>query len=121
MRSKELFPAVFSRHARPLPEATDRAVTRAIVADQDDFRAHVQRAGFGDVRVRVVEEVQRWASAAEMIGFASAWWVLAARLDQVSARDRAEILAEAQRALEAERGTGPIESTVSSLLVLADA
>ena len=105
----------------PLPEAPDRAVTRAIVADQDDFRAHVQRAGFGDVRVRVIEEVQRWASAAEMIGFASAWWVLAARLDQVSARDRAEILAEAQRALEAERGTGPIESTVSSLLVLADA
>lgn len=103
----------------PPPDAPDRAATREIVRDPDAFRERLEHAGFRDVRSQLVEEKQRWTSPAELIGLASGWWLLAARLEQVSAADRERILADAQRALESEHGTGPIESTVSSLLLLA--
>jgi SAM-dependent methyltransferase len=105
----------------PPPDAPDRARTREIVRDPDAFRAHLERAGFEGVRAQVIEEEQRWNSPAELITLAGGWWLLAARLEQVSAEDRASILAEAQRALEEEHGPGPLESRVSSLLLLADA
>ena len=105
----------------PPPEAPDRAQTRGIVGDPQAFSRHVAQAGFRNVRVRLVEETHRWESAAQLIAGAGGWWMLAARLEQLSPTEREEILAEARRALEAERGTGPIEARTSATLLLADA
>lgn len=105
----------------PAPDTPDRAETRLIVGDPPAFARHVELAGFRNVRVQLVEETHRWESAAQLISGAGGWWMLAARLEQLSATDRDQILAEARQALEAEHGAGPIEATSSATLLLADA
>lgn len=105
----------------PPPEAPDRARTRDVVREPETFGASLEHAGFHNVRSRIVTETQRWSSPAELIGLAAGWWLLAARLEQVNVEERSRILADAQQALEEEHGTGPLESTISSLLLLADA
>jgi SAM-dependent methyltransferase len=124
-RSTGVGEAIISRVAGdrlpPGPDAPDRAQTRAIVGNPDAFRRHVEHAGFRNVSVQQVDESHRWKSPADLIEFSGSWWALAARLEQLSPNDRRGLLAEAQRALEAEHGTGPIDARSSSTLLLADA
>jgi len=50
---------------------------------------------------------------------ASGWWSMAIRLDAVSAKDRAALLARGVRAIEAELGSGPLEIAGATNVLLS--
>src|SRR5256884_4285615 len=103
----------------PAPRARDQFVTRRTVEDEEAFASIARQAGFREARVVRFEESTTWSSPQHYIDMASGWWSMAIRLDAVSAKDRAALLARGVRAIEAELGAGPLEIAGATNVLLA--
>jgi len=103
----------------PAPRARDQFITRRTVEDEEAFATIARQAGFREARVVRFEESTTWSSPQHYIDMASGWWSMAIRLDVVSAKDRAALLARGVRAIEAELGSGPLEIAGATNVLLS--
>jgi len=103
----------------PAPRARDQFITRRTVEDEEAFATIARQAGFREARVVRFEESTTWSSPQHYIDMASGWWSMAIRLDAVSAKDRAALLARGVRAIEAELGSGPLEIAGATNVLLS--
>lgn len=101
---------VVDRFLPPAPQATDRQGTQRVVADAALLQAAAEVAGFGAVRVEVVEEKVRWESAEQFVSMVMSWWDCAARLDGVDVDVREDFEREALAELRRVH-SGPFETT----------
>ncbi|HET9781395.1 MAG TPA: hypothetical protein VFR33_06415 [Candidatus Dormibacteraeota bacterium] len=113
-----LLDSVIDRWLPPVPEATDRSATRAMVAEPDSFRRAALDAGFADVQVEVIEESVRWESADQLVALCTSWWVCAAQLDRVDDQRREDFITDALTTLRQEH-QGPIETTGRNIVLSA--
>jgi SAM-dependent methyltransferase len=106
-------------HLPPAPEASDRKLTREIVADVERFREAAAAAGFASARTEVVSEDRTWPDARAMVDNLTGWWAIASRLEQLDEAGRARYKAAALEALRSEFGDGPIPIKGASNILYA--
>jgi ubiquinone/menaquinone biosynthesis C-methylase UbiE len=90
-----LLDSVVDRWLPPAPEAEDRSATCRAVLDPELLEAAAIDAGFGSVRVEVIEETVSWESAQQLVELCTSWWACAARLDEVEEQRREEFVDDA--------------------------
>jgi ubiquinone/menaquinone biosynthesis C-methylase UbiE len=112
-----LFDSVIDRWLPPAPEAEDRTATRSVVLDPELLRRAAIKAGFGSVRVEVIEESVRWESAEQLVGMCTSWWDCAARLERVEEGRRESFVEDAVAAIRRQH-PGAFETKNQSHILL---
>jgi len=95
----------------PAPKARDQLATRRTVEDEERFAAVAKQAGFSAADVLRYEESTTWSSPQHFVEMSASWWSMALRLERVSPTERVALLDRAWRAIEAELGSGPLQTS----------
>jgi ubiquinone/menaquinone biosynthesis C-methylase UbiE len=114
----QLLDSVLDRWLPPAPEAADRASTQAVILDPDALTAVAREAGFGEVRVEVIEESVRWESAEQLVALFTGWWDCAARLEGIDPERRTAFVDDALTTVRPQH-PGPFETTARNHVLFA--